>query len=500
MRNTFKPKYFKQFFLLIQVTFLLLFLFHLTAFAEKQKPSDTVYIIPVEGEVGPGMSTFIKRAVEDVPKKAETLIVFEIDTFGGRVDSALQIVDTILNIKAAKTMAFVKTKAISAGALIALSCNQLYMKENTTIGDCAPISYSKEGPTMLGEKFQSPLRARFRALAKKNNYDQNLSEAMVSADLEIFRLETDKGTQYLDSTEYSDLSDAEKKAVKTKKTVVKKGELLTMNDSEAVELGFSQKSVVSIEDAIKNAGFEKTNPVRKDRNWTESLLGFIISITPVLMMIGLAAVYTEIKAPGFGAPGAVGIICLSLAFGSQYAVGLATYTELLIIILGLVLIGLEVFVIPGFGIAGISGFLFIIIGMVLSLQDFTIPKPSFPWQYDLMVNNIIIIAGSLLLSFFGTITMLRYVIPKVSTKSRGPYLTATLGGAHADSSETQRAKIGDTGIAASYLRPSGKMKNENDIFDVISEAEFIEKGTSIIIKEIRGNQIIVSTIKKRNNE
>lgn len=491
MQTIFESKHFKQFFILIQASLFILFFLTPSAFSETLNQSGKVYVVPVEGEVGPGMSAFIKRAVADIPKTEETLIVFEMDTFGGRVDSALQIVDTILNIPEAKTMAYVKTKAISAGALIALACNELYMKQNTTIGDCAPISYSQEGPKMLGEKFQSPLRAQFRALAKKNNYDENLSEAMVSVDLEIFKIETDTGVIYLESTEYDDLSEAEKKKIKSKKTIVKKGELLTMNDSEAVELNFSKKSVSSIEDAVKHKGIQHYELIAKDRNWTEILLSFIISITPVLMMIGLAAVYTEIKAPGFGAPGAVGIICLSLAFGSQYAVGLANYTELLILILGVVLIGLEVFVIPGFGIAGIAGFFFILTGMVLSLQDFTLPKPSAPWQYDLMVNNITIVAGSLLFSFFAAMAMLRYVFPKVATGNRGPYLTATLKNSHADSSETLRAHVGDTGIAASYLRPSGKMKKGNDIFDVISEAEFIEEGSGIVIKEIRGNQIIV---------
>lgn len=483
-------KYFRQ------VLFVLLIFVSLTVHANAKGNNNTVYIVPVEGEVGPGMSAFIKRAVKDIPRSEEILIVFEMDTFGGRVDSALQIVDTILNIEKNKTMAFVKTKAISAGALIALSCNQLYMKKNTTIGDCAPITYSKEGPKMLGEKFQSPLRAQFRALAKKNGYDLNLSEAMVSADLEIFKIVTDKGVRFLDATEYGDLSEKEKKAVKSKKTVIKKGELLTMNDTEAVEFGFSKKSVATVEEAVKNAGYEKPTPIRKDKNWSESLLAFIISIAPVLMMIGLAAVYTEIKAPGFGAPGAIGIICLSLAFGSQYAVGLADYTELLLMLLGFVMIALEVFVIPGFGIAGIAGVLFIVTGMVLSLQDFTIPQPSFPWQAELLRHNLIVVLSSLLGSVITAMLVMRYVLPKIRPANQGPYLMATLEKSHADSSETLKASVGDTGIAASYLRPSGKMKTDTELFDVITEAEFIEKGTPIVITRIRGNQIIVSARKQ----
>ncbi len=496
MQNLIRSGYIKQVLFFAQVLFFV-FAFSVAAVADKTPPPKKVYVVPVEGEVGPSLSSFIKRAVKDIPNTPESLIIFEMDTFGGRVDSALQIVDTILNIQKPTTMAYVKTKAISAGALIALSCNTLYMKTNTTIGDCAPISYSKDGPKMLGEKFQSPLRAQFRALAKKNEYDQNLAEAMVSVDLEIYKIQTDTGTTYLDATEYEDLSKEEKEKIKSKKTVVKKGELLTMNDSEAITLGFSQKSVLSVQEAIENSIGSNFELIKMEKNWSEYFVSFLITLTPLLMMIGLAAVYTEIKAPGFGAPGAVGIICLSLAFGSQYAVGLANYTELLLMILGLVLIALEVFVIPGFGIAGIAGFFFILIGMVLSLQDFTIPQPSFPWQYDLLVRNITVVAGSLLFSFLGAMMMLRYVLPRIRPLSSGPYLTATLEKAHADSTETLKATIGDTGVAASYLRPSGKMKINNEIFDVITEAEFIEKGAPIVITQIRGNQIIVSIRKNQ---
>lgn len=115
-----------------------------------------VYVVPVAGEVNPGMSAFIKRAVRDIPNQPSTLLVLELDTFGGRVDSALKIVDTMVNTGELKTLAWVKSKAISAGALIALSCRELTMKDNTTLGDCAPIAISNEGPQMLGEKFQSP--------------------------------------------------------------------------------------------------------------------------------------------------------------------------------------------------------------------------------------------------------------------------------------------------------------------------------------------------------
>ncbi|MEZ4578908.1 MAG: ATP-dependent Clp protease proteolytic subunit [Desulfobacterales bacterium] len=118
--------------------------------------SASVYVIDVSGEVDPGMAAFVDRALEGLSGNPDNLVIAEIDTFGGRVDSALEIVDTFLKIPPDQSIAFVKKKAISAGALIALSCGRLVMMPATTIGDCAPITYSQEGPEMLGEKFQSP--------------------------------------------------------------------------------------------------------------------------------------------------------------------------------------------------------------------------------------------------------------------------------------------------------------------------------------------------------
>jgi membrane-bound serine protease (ClpP class) len=462
------------------------------AAATAMSNAKNIYVIPVEGEVSPEMSAFIARSVKDVPKGPDTLIVFELDTFGGRVDSAFEIVDTITGITGAKTLAYVKTKAISAGSLIALSCDRLVMKHGTTIGDCAPISLGPDGPKMLGEKFQSPLRARFRALAKKNGYDENLAESLVSENLEIVRVTIDGKTRYLEATEIGDMSPKEKARITGRKTVVKKGELLTMDDKEAIELGFSKASADSLDAALSALDIVKGTETVMKQNLTERFLAIVIFFTPFLMMIGFYAVYLEMKAPGFGAPGIVGIICLSLAFGAQFLVGNADYTELLIILLGFVLLGFEVFVIPGFGIAGISGFIFIAIGLVLSLQDFVLPKPSMPWQSGIFTRNIVTVVGAWVIAFFGGLFTFRYVFPRLSINGSGPYLQASLETAHADSEEVMKARVGDTGTALSYLRPSGKIKVDKDILDVITEGEFIESGTPVVITRINGNRIIVS--------
>ncbi len=449
-----------------------------------------VYEIKVEGPVEPGMAAFLKRALSS-DQDPSSVFVLKMDTFGGRVDSALQIVELILNTPRGETVAFVSDKAISAGALISLACNQLVMKHHTTIGDCAPIMNSSEGPKMMGEKFQSPLRAKFRSLAKRNNYPEVLAEAMVTDRMAVYRVTMDGETLYMDSREYDDLTDEQKKAITAKKTIVDKGELLTMDAVEAKELGFSRMTVDSVEEMLAKMEILNHEIIPIEENWSEAFVRFITKISPVLMMIGLGALYTEIKSPGFGVPGLLGIVCLGLVFAGQYLVGLADYTEFLLVIAGMILFGVEIFVLPGFGISGIAGLILMGVGLVLALQDFVLPDPSLPWQGKLLVKNLIQVLGASVAGLFIALATIRYLLPRLSVVVDGPYLSATLKDSHADSMEIRKASPGDRGVAVTFLRPSGKVDIRGELFDAVSQGEFIEKGTRIRVARIEGNRMIV---------
>jgi membrane-bound serine protease (ClpP class) len=456
--------------------------------------ASNLFLVPISGDVDPAMAAYLKRALRDIPDTEDTIIIIDMDTFGGRVDAALEMVDTLINVKNATTIAFVTSKAISAGALISLACNQLVMKNNTTIGDCAPITYSKEGPKMMGEKFQSPLRAKFRTLAKRNGYPAVLAEAMVTADMEVYQVKLHGRFVYMDAREYQDLETDQKESITSKKTVVAKGELLTMDDSEALALGFSSMSVASLEDMLNQLGVADRPLTRLEVSWSEALVSLISTVSPILMLIGLGALYTEIKAPGFGASGIIGIVCLSLVFFNQYLVGLADITELLIIVIGIILLGFELFVFPGFGISGIAGIICITFGMLLSFQSFVIPDPNLPWEAELLVNNLIRVLSAVLGSFLFALFILRYLFPKLSTKVRGPYLDATLANARLDFPGSAPVQVGQTGIVLTLLRPSGKAKINGEVYDVISQGDFVPKGARIRVASIKGTKIIINRI------
>lgn len=452
----------------------------------------TAYVIPVSGTVDPGMSAFIDRACKRALADPNSIIVLDMDTFGGRVDSALEIVDTLLAVPKERSIAYVSKKAISAGALIALSCGRLVMAPGTTIGDCAPITISNEGPKMMGEKFQSPIRAKFRALARRNGYPEALAEAMVTLEKEVFRVEMKDGeVRYMHAHAFEDLGKEEKAGVVSKQTVVKDGELLTMDDTEARRLGFSAIGAVSVPEMFNALGMKGITINRIGQTWSETLSRFIETIIPILMVIGIGALYVEIKSPGFGVPGIIGITCLAIVFLNQYLVGLATYTEFLILIAGIFLMAAEVFVIPGFGIAGFSGIVLIAAGLILSLQGFTIPDPAKPWEMSLMIGNAALVLGAYLVALISGLLFIRFVLPALSGSGRGPVLTTTLNEAHADAKQTATVAAGDSGVAVSFLRPSGKADINGERIDVTTYNEFIEKGCPLVVAEVIGNRVIV---------
>jgi len=468
--------------------YFVLFVFNISNTNELLSPK--VYIIPVCGDIEPGIAAFIERSLS-ISDNNNDIFILELDTFGGRVDSALKIVDSLMKFEKHRTIAYVKTKAISAGALISLACGRLVMKKNTTIGDCAPITFSSDGPQMLGEKFQSPLRAKFRTLAKRNDYPVTLAESMVTQEIEVYQVEIDGKIHYYDKHEFNDLTKEEKSNI-TKKTIVAEGELLTMDDVEAKELGFSKVSVSDISEIIEFFKLEDYEIVNINENWSEKFVRLISSIAPILMMIGLACIYIEMQAPGFGIFGLIGIICLSLVFFSQYIVGLANYNELLLLIAGILLFLTEIFILPGFGISGFLGILLIIIGFILSLQDFVIPNPDYYWQHDILITNVVHVVGSSVLAFITSLLFIRYVIPKFSYILEDPFLSTNLKNSHIYSKDKQMVKIGDIGCTLSPLRPSGKIQIGEEIIDVISEGDFIEQDKKVTIIKIKGNRIIVS--------
>ena len=529
-----------------------LFLFT-NAFLQGQAEVKQVAWISAKGMVDEGLLRSIQRRTRAALANSPSLIVYEIDTYGGMLEPAFEIVDFLMEITEVKTVAYVPKKAISAGALMALAPDELVMGPNAKIGDCEPIIITGEGIETAGEKIQSPIRAHMRDMARRNGYPVALAEAMVTKEMEVLELEvveeerettlqeisglsedekkqiqtihyeTQEGTtlyatsefealseeekarakslritqrvkKYVDARDFEHWSDEEKKAVKSKRVVVKEGELLTMYTAEARDYGFARHTVKNRDELLAAYNLRYAQVMELEVSWSENMVRFLDKIAPLLLIIGLIALYVEFKVPGFGLPGTVAIVCFALLFLGKYMVGLAQHSSILIFLLGVVLLAVELFVIPGFGVVGATGIALIILGLFFAFQPYFIPRT--PWEMKLTFNNVLIVGGAFIgsLVFMG---VLAKFLPRMPLFGRILLLAQDSSGiltATATAGVKDEALLGQEGEVLKTLRPAGKAAFGGRILDVVAEGGFIEAGARIKITGIEGNRIIVRKI------
>lgn len=464
--------------------------------ASQASPPDSgvrerVVVIPVEKEVDYGLYAFLKRATAEALQEKPDHIVYKVNTYGGELHSAFEIVDLILSVKDVGTWVYVEQKAISAGALISLACNRMAMGEGTTIGDCAPITQSAEGGiVMLGEKIQSPLRAKFRNLAERNGYPSMLSQAMVTADIGVViahPVDKTKSAQYFTVDEWESLSDARKAGFADHKVVVRQGELLTLTDREAKQYGFSRGSYRDFDAFIAANRFEVVRTI--ESNWSEDLARMLGKVAPLLMLVGFGALYLEFKTPGLSVFGALGALCLAVAFGSKYAVGLANHTELLLLLAGFALFMIEIYVLPGTFIAGVLGLVLMLAALTLSLQGFTVPDPNMPWEMTNLVDNLALTLSMAALALLIPLLAVRYLLPRLPRQA-SVVLETTLADSR-DTADDFPLKTGDVGRTVTALRPTGKVRFDAGVFDASSTGAFVEADCAVEIVQTHGRYIVV---------
>ncbi len=460
-----------------------------------ESPRST-HIITMHQMIDGGLASSVNRRIETAEENNASLIIFDIDTHGGRLDSAFVISEYISDIKSAKTVAFISHKAISAGALIAISCNEIIMVPGAELGDCEPIIPSSDGGyKTAGEKIQTVLRTKFRKFAEKNGYPVILSEAMVTSEIEVYRIERDDmpGSLFISSSELESMDDVEKKRILKKKLIVKKGNLLTMHAREAFDYGFTRNLVEDRDEMLGLYNIDRDKTVELETNWSEEMVRLLEKLAPILLTIGIIAIFLEFKAPGFGIPGIVGILCFAAIFLSKYLVGLAETPEIIIFFVGIALIAVEIFVIPGFGVTGIAGIIMMGIGLILSFQDFTLPIT--PYDSQVLNNSLLTLVSSFLASSLLIVLLLKFMpgIPMFSrlilkTSETADYgFSETIDVAHSN-------LIGKKGVTTTPLRPAGHIEIDEKTYDVVTQGDFVEKGQIVEIVNVDGNRIIVAQI------
>ena len=307
-----------------------------------------VYVVPIQNTIDLGIPAFVNRAVNAAENNAAELLVFEINTFGGRVDAATQIKDAISSTDI-QTVAFINKRAISAGSLISLSCDKIYMTPGATIGATSVVDMSGEKQS---EKAQSYMREEMGATAESSGKNVTIARGMVDEELSFEYLVVEG-----DSVKVDDIEGR------------KEGKLITLTTELALKYKIADGESESIEDVIADLNIENYDIIILDENWSEDLVRFLTDpvVSSLLTTFGTIGIISELYSAGWGIGGTIGIVCLTLALGAGYLTKLASATDLLIIFSGLALLLVEFLAIPGFGIFGIAGLIILFYGLYLLL-------------------------------------------------------------------------------------------------------------------------------------
>lgn len=478
--------------------------------AEEEKQE--IRIIPVHDGyifiVDLGLASFVERAVKEAEEAEAVAIIFDIETFGGRVDAAVEIKDTILRTEL-KTIAFIR-RGISAGALIALAAEEIVMAPGSTIGAATPVAFAPapagEEPPPMDEKTLSFVRAEFRVTAEENNHSKNLAEAMVDPRIELKAVTIDEKLYILTYEEVVEKRErmGEEKVIIETIGIPKgfsAGKLLTLTADEAVRFGLASYKLRQIENIPPLFGMEKATLRKATITWSENLVRFLTHpiVSSLLLTLGMLGLVFELRIPGWGVGGTIGLVSLALFFGGRFLAGMAEWAMVLVPILfifGIALLAIEVFVIPGFGIAGISGIIMIITSIFFALIGE--PLPPIPGVRREYIEALHIISYSFIATFVIIILSLRF-IPQTNLWRHMrhrlvlvPTQASELG--YRATPVTQEKLIGKEGIAETILRPAGRIKIDNNMLDVVTEGEFINVNEKVKIINVEGNRIIVTKV------
>jgi len=483
--------------------------------APAETPGAKAAIIICKDMIDDGLFKSIQRRTQIALDEGIEYLIYEIQTYGGLVNAADNICKyLILEVgKEAHTVAYITTEAISAGAMISVSCQDIIMLENTTIGDCAPIvlvpSQKLEGVDR--EKAESFIRAAFDRAAEANGYPRALLRAMVTMQIEVYRVKNIKTgePEFFESVRLP--KDPNTYDLDNKELIVENDKLLTLIASDALEYGIARAVVkdragalefLAQRDGVTFAG----EPMVLETTWSEEMVRWINSpaVMAVLVMLAMLGVYIEFNTPGVGLPGLAAVICFTIIIGSKYLVGLANWVEVALFVLGILLLLIEFLILPGFGIAGFLGIVCIFAGLFGMLIKN--PPDKLPWPQDavawsdftwgvvgLSVGFVgFIVLAWVLSKYLPRIQFLSGLIlaPAVPRQSGEIPLSMTIP----PESKTVSVSLGDTGEVVSILRPTGKAKFGDAIVDVVAEAEFLDKGTKVEIIEIHGNRVVVKAV------
>jgi membrane-bound serine protease (ClpP class) len=438
---------------------------------------ERIYVIPVREQIGSAVLYIIRRGIKEAIDQKADAIVLDMDTPGGSLGTTLEIMEAIAKFPG-RTLTYVNDEAMSAGAFISATTEEIWFAPSGIIGAAAPVSMGgQDVEATMRQKVVSYLKARIRSTSEGRGYRGEVISAMIDADYQL----------------------------KIGDTIIKdKGELLSLTASEAAKsYGDPAKPLLSagtaknIDDLIaQRFGPGERIVTTLAVTWSESLAVWLNAISSILLGVGLLAIYLEFKTPGFGIFGVVGIVCLAIVFLSSYVAGLSGHEPMLAFGLGLVLLAIEIFFFPGAMIFALTGLVLMLGSLVWAMADLWPHEPlSVAWTGDAFVGPLSNLGLGLVIAVALGIALARFI-------PRGWFwdkmiVQSTIGGAAQmaggglDTTSAVAALVGREGVAATSLRPGGQVEIDGRRYEGRVEIGAIERGRPIIVRAYSDFGLIV---------
>lgn len=427
------------------------------AYAQDSIRKTKVMVMEIRDEIDAPMQRYVRLALENARATGADIVVVDMDTFGGVLTDAKEIVDEIMDFPK-PIWVFINSDAASAGALISIACDSIYMAPGATIG-AATVVNGSDG-SAAPDKYQSYMRSIMRSTAEENNRNPEIAEGMVDEDMAI---------------------DSVKEA----------GKVLTLTTSEAIQYGFCDAKVESIKELLERNGVRDYELTTFRLGFAERIIAFVINpvISGLLILAIIAGLYFELQAPGFGFPSVVAVAALVLYLVPYYLNGLAENWEIIALFIGLLLIAAEVFIIPGFGVAGVAGIALTTCALILVMLDndwFNFDRVASGQVFAAAVSAFGGLIGGLVLLFVGGARLTRTRafgrIANLDTQDKDKGFTANF---------VPQISKGTRGVAFTILRPGGKVMIDEKVYDAFTRGEYIEKGEAVEVIDTEASTLKV---------
>lgn len=422
--------------------------------------------IDIHETIDLGLAPFVERVLEEAARDGAALVLLHMNTPGGRLDAAQTIKDALLKSKV-PTATFIDTHALSAGALIAYATDFIIVTNGATMGAATPINISEKGEAQaVGEKFVSAVRAIFRSTAEAKNRDGNIAEAMVDKDMVVDGLS-------------------------------EKGKLLTLATADLIKWCVADYQAPDIDTLLEKLKLGGASVIHRELNWAERIARVLTDpmISGMLMSFGFLGIMMELYTAGFGIAGMIGVTCLLLFFAGHLVVNLVGWEEMALFVAGAVLLIVEVFVTPGFGLAGAGGLALLAASMALSMVGKDI---SFSWNIGVLPDALTRM-GLSLVATVGIFAIAARFLPKTQMFGR-LVLHSAVEGTSFDAlpatpeDDAPAVRVGVSGVATTDIRGSGKARIAGQVMDVLSQGDSIDRGQPVVVVESRAGRIVVAGV------